>query len=49
MRVGKPIRYNPISNPANERVRLKNLLERTIHEMYLQASQTDIVQLPLPN
>lgn len=49
VRVGKPIRYNPISNPATERVRLKNLLERTIHEMYLQASQTDIVQLPLPN
>jgi hypothetical protein len=49
VRIGNPIRYNPLSNPANERVRLKNLLERTIHEMYLQASPTDILQLPLPN
>jgi hypothetical protein len=49
LRIGKPIHYNPINNPANERARLKSLLEHTIHEMYLQASQTDIIQLPLPN
>jgi 1-acyl-sn-glycerol-3-phosphate acyltransferase len=47
--VGKPIRYNPINNPASERARIKELLERTIHEMYLQASHGEIVQLPLPN
>ena len=49
VRVGKPIRYNPLVNSANERVRIKNLLERSIHEMYLQASEAVIVQLPLPN
>jgi len=49
LRIGRPIRYNPFNNPANERARIKNLLEHTIHEMYLQASQTDILQLPLPN
>lgn len=49
VRVARPIRYNPLGNPVNERVRIKNLLERTIHEMYLQASQGDIVHLPLPS
>lgn len=49
VRVGKSIRYNPINNPVNERARIKNLLEHSIHEMILQASQTDILQLPLPN
>jgi hypothetical protein len=49
VRICNPIRYNPINNPAKERARIKNLLEHTIHEMILQASQTDILQLPLPN
>ncbi len=49
VRLGRSIRYNPLSNPANERDRIKNLLERTIHEMYTQASQDKTVQLPLPN
>lgn len=49
VRAGRPIRYNPLVNPSNERVRIKNLLEQTIHEMYLQASHGEIIQLPLPN
>lgn len=49
VRVGRPIRYNPLNDPANERARITDLLERTIHEMYLQASQTDLVHLPLPS
>lgn len=49
VRVGKPIRYNPIGNPARERARIRDLLECTIHEMYLQASHSEIVQLPLPD
>jgi hypothetical protein len=49
VRVGKPIRYNPISNPISERARIKSLMEQTIHEMYLEASHGEIVQLPLPN
>jgi 1-acyl-sn-glycerol-3-phosphate acyltransferase len=49
VRFGSPIRYNPNNHPANERARLKNRLEQIIHEMVLQASQTDILQLPLPN
>jgi len=48
-RLGKPIRYNPINNPAKERARLKNLLEHTIHNMILQTSHGEIVQLPLLN
>lgn len=49
VRVGRPVRYNPLGNAANERLRIKNLLERSIHEMYLQASEGEIVQLPLTN
>jgi hypothetical protein len=49
VRTGKPIRYNPINNPINERACIKNLLERAIYEMILHASQTDILQMPLPN
>jgi 1-acyl-sn-glycerol-3-phosphate acyltransferase len=48
VRVGKPGRYNPISNPASERTRIKSLLEQAIHELYLQASNGEIVQLPHP-
>lgn len=49
VRVGKPIRYNYLNNPASERQRIKNVLEQNIHAMYLQASESEIVQLPLPN
>jgi hypothetical protein len=49
VRIGSPIRYNPINNPDKERARIKNLPEHTIHEMILQASQTDVLQLHLPN
>ncbi len=49
VRIGRPIRYNPLVHPAAERTRVKNLLEQTIHEMYLRASHSKIVQLPLPN
>lgn len=49
VRVGKPVRYNPIADPEAERVRIVDLLEQAIHDLYLQASQGEIVQLPLPN
>lgn len=49
VRVGGLIRFNPLNNPARERTRIKNYLEESIHEMYLQASHGEIVQLPLPN
>jgi hypothetical protein len=49
VRIGLPIRYNPNNQPANERARLKSLLEYTIREMILQASQSDIIRQPLTN
>ncbi len=49
VRVGKPIRYNYLNDPVSERQRIKNVLEQSIHAMYLQASHGEIVQLPLPN
>ncbi len=49
VRVGKPIRYNPFVHPASERQRLKNVLEQSIHQMLLQASQDGYLSLPLSN
>jgi 1-acyl-sn-glycerol-3-phosphate acyltransferase len=49
VRIGRPIRYNPNNQPANERARLRSLLEYTIREMILQASQGDIIRQPLTN
>lgn len=49
VRVGRAVRYNPLGEPARERLRITNLLERAIQQMYLQASEGEIVQLPLTN
>ena len=49
LRVGNPIRYNYINNPASERQRIASMLEQSIHEMVLHASEGEIAQLPLPN
>ncbi len=49
VRVGQVVRYNPLGEPARERLRITGLLERTIHEMYLRASEGEIVQVPLTN
>ena len=49
LRVGNPIRYNYLNNPASERQRIKSMLEQNIRDMLLQASLGEIVHLPLPN
>jgi hypothetical protein len=46
--VGKPVTYNPINAPANERLRLKSLLEEHIRKMYMGMSTKDFM-VPLPN
>ncbi|MEW5942098.1 MAG: hypothetical protein AB1750_20725, partial [Chloroflexota bacterium] len=48
VRVGRPIRYNPFTKPALERQRLKNVLERSIHAMLIDAALENDVRLPIP-
>ena len=36
VRVGQPIAYNSKNHPPRERLRIKNVLEATIHAMYLE-------------
>ncbi|MBI5838834.1 MAG: hypothetical protein HZB19_01905 [Chloroflexi bacterium] len=50
VQVGKrPITYNPYAPLANERVRIKNLLEMMIHEMILRKSGDSYLGVPLPH
>jgi len=49
IRIGRPIRYNPLVHPASERMRLRNLLEQSVQELYRRTAPEEIVQLPLPN
>jgi len=47
VRLGHPIRYNPLNNPFQEQLRITTYLEETIVEMYLQAEAGRIPPLPL--
>lgn len=49
VQVGKPIAYNPYAPPVNERIRIKNVLEKMIHEMYLELDGNAYVGVPLPH
>ncbi len=49
VRVGRPVRYSPLGSPLVECLRVKNLIERAIHEMYLHADEGEIIHLPLSN
>ena len=46
--LGKPIAFNPINNPANERARIKGVLESMIRRMYVEMTLQDYVGIPLP-
>ena len=48
VQVGKPIAYNPYTSPVEERMRVKNVLENMIHEMYLEMDAGGYVGVPLP-
>lgn len=46
VRVGTPIFYNPFNAPEDERFRIRDLLEQAIREMYLHASENEILPVP---
>lgn len=49
VQVGKPITFNPHAPLAGERVRIKNVLEKMIHEMYLELGGNTVLGIPLPH
>jgi hypothetical protein len=49
VKVGKPIRYNPFAPAVSERLRIKGVLEKIIHEMYLELGGNTYVGVPLPH
>lgn len=49
VKLGKPIVFNPINNPANERTRIKSVLESMIRTMYIEMTLQNYVGIPLPH
>ena len=49
VQVGKPIAYNPYAPTVQERLRIKNILERMIHEMYISLCGNGYIGVPLPH
>jgi hypothetical protein len=49
VRVGRPITYNPYAPPVAERIRIKSVLEKMIHEMYLETGGSTYIGVPLPH
>ncbi|MFZ5911721.1 MAG: lysophospholipid acyltransferase family protein [Chloroflexota bacterium] len=46
VKVGKAVIFNPRTNPANERLRVKHILEASIREMYLGMASNGFLSLP---
>jgi len=47
VKVGRPIAYNSKNHPANERLRIKNVLESSIREMYLDMGMKGFPGIPI--
>ena len=49
VQVGRPVTYNPFALAVNERLRIKRLLETSIHEMLLGMGRDTYLGVPLPH
>jgi hypothetical protein len=47
VKIGRPIAYNSKNHPANERLRIKNVLESSIREMYLDMGMKGFPGIPI--
>ncbi|HXF84503.1 MAG TPA: hypothetical protein VNK49_03860 [Anaerolineales bacterium] len=47
VKVGKPISYNPLNDPVEERMRLKNILETTVQQLYLSIEIEGAAGIPI--
>ena len=49
VKLGKPISFNPINNPANECARIKSVLESIIRGMLIEMTLQGYAGIPLPH
>jgi 1-acyl-sn-glycerol-3-phosphate acyltransferase len=49
VKVGKPISFNPFNDRVRERLRIKNILESMIRELYLSMILESHIAIPLPH
>ena len=49
MNIGKPILYNPHNDPVRERIRIKDVIEAIIHDLYLNITLENHAGIPLPH
>lgn len=49
VKLGKPITFNPNNNPANERTRIKSVLESIIRNMFIEMTLQNYAGIPLPH
>jgi len=49
VKLGKPISFNPNNNRANERMRIRSVLETIIRGMFIEMTLQDYAGIPLPH
>ena len=49
VKLGKPITFNPINNPGNERTRIKSVLESIVRNMFIDMTLQNYAGIPLPH
>ena len=49
VKVGKPVSFSPFNSPAQERIRIRNVLESSIHDLFLNITYERHTGIPLPH
>jgi hypothetical protein len=49
IKIGKALSYNPNNDPIKERIRIRSVLESTIHDLYLSIVLESNTAIPLPH
>ena len=49
VKLGKPITFNPMNRPSNERTRIKSVLESIIRNMFIEMTLQNYAGIPLPH
>lgn len=49
VQLGKPLAFNPINNPVNERIRIKSMMESIIRNTYIEMTLKNYAGIPQPH
>lgn len=49
VKIGRPVLYNPKTDPVRERNRIREVLESTVHDLYLDIALDNYTGIPLPH